>query len=63
MNIATPRGHLASDKIEKVRIGHTACPHDCPSVCALDVDILSDGSVGRVRGAKLVDHVSLTASR
>ncbi|MCW5721871.1 MAG: molybdopterin-dependent oxidoreductase, partial [Devosia sp.] len=30
----------------------SVCPHDCPSVCALDVDILSDGTVGRVRGAK-----------
>ncbi len=36
-------------------IAHTVrsvCPHDCPSACALDVDILADGSVGRVRGAK-----------
>lgn len=30
----------------------SVCPHDCPSVCALDVDILPDGRVGRVRGAK-----------
>src|SRR5690554_4744191 len=30
----------------------SVCPHDCPSVCALDVDILADGKVGRVRGAK-----------
>ncbi|KRB01176.1 dehydrogenase [Devosia sp. Root685] len=30
----------------------SVCPHDCPSVCALDVDILPDGKVGRVRGAK-----------
>ncbi len=30
----------------------SVCPHDCPSVCALDVDILADGTVGRVRGAK-----------
>lgn len=29
----------------------TACPHDCPSTCALDVDMLEDGKVGRVRGA------------
>lgn len=33
-------------------IGHTACPHDCPSTCALDVEILSDNHIGRVRGAK-----------
>jgi anaerobic selenocysteine-containing dehydrogenase len=30
----------------------SVCPHDCPSVCALDVDILADGTVGRVRGAR-----------
>ncbi len=30
----------------------SVCPHDCPSVCALDVDILPDGKIGRVRGAK-----------
>jgi anaerobic selenocysteine-containing dehydrogenase len=35
-----------------VRTIRSVCPHDCPSVCALDVDLLADGSVGRVRGAK-----------
>ena len=30
----------------------SVCPHDCPSVCALDVDLNADGTVGRVRGAK-----------
>ncbi|MDI3471279.1 MAG: Oxidoreductase, molybdopterin-binding [Pseudolabrys sp.] len=33
------------------RIGHSACPHDCPSTCALDVELLADGRIGRVRGA------------
>ena len=33
-------------------IGHTACPHDCPSSCALDVEVFPDGRIGRVRGAK-----------
>ncbi len=36
----------------KFRIGHSACPHDCPSTCALDVELLPDGRVGRVHGAK-----------
>ncbi len=35
-----------------IRIGHSACPHDCPSTCALDVEILPDGRIGRVNGAK-----------
>lgn len=29
----------------------TACPHDCPSTCALEVDVLGTGTIGRVRGA------------
>lgn len=44
MNIATPIP-------AKARIGHTACPHDCPSTCALDVEISEDGRIGRVRGS------------
>ncbi|MDQ0454114.1 molybdopterin-containing oxidoreductase family protein [Rhizobium paknamense] len=43
MNIMNP--------IRKSSLGHTACPHDCPSTCALDVDLTAEGRVGRVRGA------------
>jgi anaerobic selenocysteine-containing dehydrogenase len=32
--------------------GHSACPHDCPSTCALDVELLPGGGVGRLYGAK-----------
>ncbi|MBI1384198.1 MAG: molybdopterin-dependent oxidoreductase [Rhizobiales bacterium] len=35
-----------------LRIGHSACPHDCPSTCALDIDVMPDGLIGRVRGAR-----------
>lgn len=38
----------------QLRIGHTACPHDCPSTCALKVELLGDGRIGRLHGAK--DH-------
>ena len=34
------------------RIARSACPHDCPSTCALDVEILDSHTIGRVRGAK-----------
>ena len=34
-----------------IRTGHSACPHDCPSTCALDVEVI-DGRIGRVHGAK-----------
>ena len=44
MNDATP---LRSD----LKIGHSACPHDCPSTCALDVELRADGTVGRLHGA------------
>lgn len=36
----------------RVSIGHSACPHDCPSTCALDVELLDGGRIGRVHGAK-----------
>ncbi len=29
----------------------SVCPHDCPSVCALHVELLSPERIGRVRGA------------
>ncbi|OZA91019.1 MAG: dehydrogenase, partial [Azorhizobium sp. 39-67-5] len=34
-----------------VAIRASACPHDCPSTCALEVEIREDGRIGRVRGA------------
>ncbi len=38
--------------ISNIKIGHSACPHDCPSTCALDVEILDERTIGRVRGTK-----------
>ena len=35
----------------KIDIGHSVCPHDCPSTCALDVELLGDNRIGRVHGA------------
>ena len=29
----------------------SACPHDCPSTCALEVELLDRSTIGRVRGA------------
>ncbi|WP_439272590.1 molybdopterin oxidoreductase family protein [Pseudochrobactrum sp. HB0163] len=34
------------------QIGHSACPHDCPSTCALDVELLDSHTIGRIRGAR-----------
>ncbi|MBR0694854.1 molybdopterin oxidoreductase family protein [Bradyrhizobium lablabi] len=36
----------------KIDIGHSTCPHDCPSACALDVEVIDGRSIGRVRGSK-----------
>ncbi len=30
----------------------SVCPHDCPSVCALDVEVLDENTIGKVYGAK-----------
>jgi anaerobic selenocysteine-containing dehydrogenase len=34
------------------RIGYSVCPHDCPSTCALEVDLINDRQIGRVRGSE-----------
>jgi anaerobic selenocysteine-containing dehydrogenase len=36
---------------DPVRIAPSACPHDCPSTCALEVEVLDARTIGRVRGA------------
>ncbi len=35
----------------KVELFHSACPHDCPSTCALEVERIDAKTIGRVRGA------------
>ena len=30
----------------------SVCPHDCPSACALDVEVIDGKTIGRVHGAK-----------
>ena len=32
-------------------IRYSACPHDCPSTCALEVERLDERTIGKVRGA------------
>src|SRR5690242_5315427 len=41
-----------------VRIGATACPHDCPSTCALEVEILDERTIGRIYGSKDNDYTA-----
>lgn len=34
------------------RTGHSTCPHDCPSTCALEVELLAADTIGLVSGAR-----------
>ncbi|NKB33171.1 MAG: molybdopterin-dependent oxidoreductase [Pseudomonadales bacterium] len=47
------------DKLATERVQST-CPHDCPSVCALEVEKLDDRTIGRVYGAKDNSYTSGT---
>ncbi len=40
------------------RIGYSACPHDCPSTCALEVELIDDHTIGRVHGSKDNDYTA-----
>jgi anaerobic selenocysteine-containing dehydrogenase len=35
-----------------IKVVHSACPHDCPSTCALEVEVIDGRTIGRVHGAK-----------
>ncbi len=37
---------------KRTRIAASACPHDCPSTCALEVEVIDERTIGRVHGAK-----------
>jgi Anaerobic dehydrogenases, typically selenocysteine-containing len=40
------------------RIGYSACPHDCPSTCALEVELVDERTIGRVHGAADNDYTA-----
>src|SRR5215467_4786521 len=46
-----PRDLARPARLKPVRIAPSACPHDCPSTCALEVEVLDSHTIGRVRGA------------
>src|ERR1700704_1592418 len=46
------------NKQAKIEIRHSTCPHDCPSACALDVEVIDGTSIGRVRGSKLQSYTA-----
>jgi anaerobic selenocysteine-containing dehydrogenase len=44
--------------LKSPRIAISACPHDCPSTCALEVEVLDARTIGRVRGARDHDYTA-----
>ncbi len=39
------------NQLVRPRIAASACPHDCPSTCALEIEVFDGTTIGRVRGA------------
>lgn len=37
---------------DRPTIGYSTCPHDCPSTCALEIEMLGNNRIGRVRGSE-----------
>lgn len=42
----------------ETKTGYSACPHDCPSTCALDVELIDAHTIGRIRGARGNDYTA-----
>jgi len=40
------------NKPSRTEVCASACPHDCPSTCALEVEVLDERTIGRIRGAR-----------
>ena len=49
MNIQTKIDAKPDSRID---VRHSTCPHDCPSACALDIEVVGGTTIGRVRGSK-----------
>src|SRR6476469_326831 len=46
-------GFLSSSNMNApLRLAPSACPHDCTSTCALDVEIVDARTIGRIRGSQ-----------
>ena len=44
--------HLDVAGTETRALRYSACPHDCPSTCALEVEVLQGNRIGRIHGAR-----------
>lgn len=50
--VAPPAPAVSRPVPSRPLVRASACPHDCPSTCALEVEIEPTGRIGRVRGAR-----------
>ncbi len=37
---------------------YSVCPHDCPSVCALEVELLDSNRIGKINGSRAVPYTN-----
>src|SRR6201988_4956630 len=61
MRSATPAfngNNWGMNRQPKIDIRHSTCPHDCPSACALDIEVIASQTIGRVRGSKLQSYTA-----
>ena len=49
---------LDMNAVPAPEIHYSACPHDCPSTCALEIERLDPWRIGRVRGAAANDYTA-----
>src|SRR5215468_10354955 len=47
-----PQGKRGSMPDLAQSLAKSACPHDCPSACSLEVPVLANGRIGRITGAR-----------
>jgi anaerobic selenocysteine-containing dehydrogenase len=38
-------------RLPEIKVAPSTCPHDCPSTCALEVEVIDGIKIGRVRGS------------
>jgi anaerobic selenocysteine-containing dehydrogenase len=50
--------YRSMNKPAKIDIRHSTCPHDCPSACALDIEVIDNSAIGRVRCSKLQTYTA-----
>jgi anaerobic selenocysteine-containing dehydrogenase len=50
--------YFVMNKLAKIEVRNSTCPHDCPSACALDIEVIDKSTIGRVRGSKLQTYTA-----